>query len=95
MPHFYFHLWSGGQLTLGEVGLPLLNFDAAKRRAESMASSIIGQSEGAPGILSSWTSRSLTTEAGRCSSRRLTICRTWSGNKPLKEGGPKSVCLAA
>ena len=54
MPHFYFHLWSGGQLTLGEVGLPLLNFDAAKRRAESMASSIIGQSEGAPGILSSW-----------------------------------------
>jgi catechol 2,3-dioxygenase-like lactoylglutathione lyase family enzyme len=32
----------------------------------------------------------------QCSSCGLTICsRTWSGNKPLKEGGPKSVCLAA
>jgi len=54
MPHFYFHLWSGGQLTPDEVGLPLPNFDAAKRRVESMASSIIGQSEGAPGSLSGW-----------------------------------------
>jgi hypothetical protein len=64
MPHFYFHLWSGGQLTPDEVGLPLPNFDAAKRRVESMASSIIGQSEGAPGSLSGWDIE-VTDHAGR------------------------------
>jgi hypothetical protein len=48
------HVWRGGQLAPDEVGLSLPTLDAAKRRAESMASSIIGQSEGAPGILSSW-----------------------------------------
>jgi hypothetical protein len=45
MPHFYFHVWSGGQLAPDEVGLSLPTLDAAKRRAESMALSIISQSE--------------------------------------------------
>ena len=54
MPHFYFHVWSGGQLAPDEVGLVLPTLDGAKRRAESMASAIMGQSEGAPGSLSGW-----------------------------------------
>src|SRR3954453_17039138 len=54
MPHFYFHLWRGGQLAPDEVGLSLPTLDAAKRRAESMASAIIGQDEGVPSRLSGW-----------------------------------------
>ena len=54
MPHFYFHLWRGGQLAPDEVGLSLPTVDAAKRMAESIASSIIDQGECAPGSLSGW-----------------------------------------
>jgi hypothetical protein len=54
MPYFYFHVWRGGQLTPDEVGLSLPTVDAAKRMAESIASSIIDQGECAPGSLSGW-----------------------------------------
>ena len=64
MPHFYFHLWRGGQLAPDEVGLSLPTLDAAKRRAESMASAIIGQDEGAPGSLLGWDIE-VTDHAGR------------------------------
>ena len=53
-----------------------------------MASSIIGQSEGAPGILSSWDIE-VTDHRGR-----TVLIVPISGLQP-KEGGPKSVCLAA
>ena len=64
MPYFYFHLWRGGQLAPDEVGLSLPTLDAAKRRAESIASSIIDQGECAPGSLSSWDIE-VTDHAGR------------------------------
>jgi hypothetical protein len=54
MPHFYFHIWRGGQLSPDEVGLSLPTLDAVKRRAESMASSIIDQDEGVPSRFSGW-----------------------------------------
>ena len=47
LPHFYFHVWREGQLVPDEVGLSLPTLGAAKRRADSMASSITGQSDGA------------------------------------------------
>src|SRR3954469_779419 len=64
MPHFYCHLWRGGQPAPDEVGLSLPTLDAAKRRAESIASSIIDQGECAPGSLSSWDIE-ITDHAGR------------------------------
>jgi hypothetical protein len=64
MPHFYFHLWRGGQLAPDEVGLPLPTLDTAKQRARSMASSIMGQSECALGSLSGWDIE-VTDQTGR------------------------------
>jgi hypothetical protein len=46
MPHFYFHLWRGGQLTPDEVGLALPSRNAAKRRAERMATSLMTEALG-------------------------------------------------
>ena len=54
MPHFYFHLWRGGQLTLDEVGVALPSLKAAKRRAERLAVSFLEQHEGAPMDPSGW-----------------------------------------
>ena len=54
MTQFYFHLWRGGQLTLDEVGVALPSLNAAKDRAERMASAILDQTEGAPPTLSGW-----------------------------------------
>jgi hypothetical protein len=64
MPHFYFHLWRGGHLTPDEAGVALPTLDAAKRRAESMASSIIGQDECAPESVLGWDIE-VTDEAGQ------------------------------
>jgi len=55
MPQFYFHLWQGGQLSPDEVGVALYDLNAATRRAERIASSILDQTKGgAPPTLSGW-----------------------------------------
>jgi hypothetical protein len=54
MPQFYFHLWRGGELTSDEVGVDLPTLNAAKRRAERIASSILDQNDGAPLDRSGW-----------------------------------------
>jgi hypothetical protein len=64
MPCFYFHTWRGGHLTPDEAGVALATLDAAKRRAESMASSIIGQEKCALESVSGWDIE-VTDEAGR------------------------------
>jgi hypothetical protein len=64
MPQFYFHLWREGHLTSDEAGVALATLDAAKRRAETMASSIIGQDKCGPESMSGWDIE-VTDEAGR------------------------------
>ena len=55
MTQFFFHLWRGGHLTPDEVGVSLPSLNAAKDRAEHIASSILDQIEGgAPPSLSGW-----------------------------------------
>ena len=64
MPQFYFHLWRGGHLTPDEAGVALATLDAAKRWAERIASSIIGQEKCALESVSGWDIE-VTDEAGR------------------------------
>jgi hypothetical protein len=64
MPQFYFHLWRGGHLTPDEAGVALAPLDAAKRWAERIASSIIGQDQCGPESVSGWDIE-VTDEAGR------------------------------
>ena len=51
MAQFFFHLWRGGQLTPDEVGVALSSLEAAKIRAERIASSILDRNEAAPTCL--------------------------------------------
>jgi hypothetical protein len=64
MPQFYFHLWRGGHLTPDEAGVALAPLDSAKRWAERIASSIIGQDKCGPESVSGWDIE-VTDEAGR------------------------------
>ena len=65
MQPFYFHLWQGGQLTADEVGFALPTFNAVKRHAESLASSILSQDhDDAPGSRLGWDIE-VTDHAGR------------------------------
>ena len=54
MAQFFFHLWRGGQLTPDEVGVALSSLEAAKIRAERIASSILDRNEAAPTCLLGW-----------------------------------------
>jgi hypothetical protein len=64
MPQFYFHLWRGGELTSDEVGADLPTLNAAKCRAERIASSILDQNDGVPLDRSGWDIE-VTDAAGR------------------------------
>ena len=64
MAQFFFHLWRGGQLTPDEVGVALSSLEAAKIRAERIASSILDRNEAAPTCLLGWDIE-VTDESGR------------------------------
>ena len=64
MQQFYFHLWREGHLTPDEVGVALPTLKAAKRHAENMALSIIGQEACTLRTLSGWEIE-VTDDAGR------------------------------
>jgi len=64
MPRYYFHVWSGGQLTADEAGYVFPSLDAARRNAEALAARIVSQSASESGDRSCWDIE-VTDNAGR------------------------------
>ena len=54
MPRFYFHIWRGGQLEADEAGVALPSLTSARRRAESIAFSILAETVSSPEPRSGW-----------------------------------------
>jgi hypothetical protein len=64
MPHYYFHVWSGGQLAADDSGCALPSLDAARRKAEEVASHMVVQNPCGAGHWSGWDVE-VTDHAGR------------------------------